>query len=193
LSWWTDYRSDVTRYQALNGGSALKQVLTEQGLWALLQYRLAAAVYRSRLPWLLKKPLRLLLTLWHKLVEITTGISLPCTAVIGPGLHLPHCGPRVINAGSVLGPDCCVSQGVTIGVSGRGDRRGVPRLGARVYLGANAVVAGKIVVGDDVVVGANSLVNRDVPPHCTVVGVPAVVISQRGSEDYIVPVAAMNP
>lgn len=193
MSWRTDYRCDMARYKMLNGGGALKQMLTEQGLWALLEYRLAAAVYRSRLPWPLKKPLRLLLTLWHKLVEITTGISLPCTAIIGPGLHLPHCGSRVINAGSVLGPDCCVSQGVTIGVSGRGERRGVPRLGARVYLGANAVVAGKIVVGDDVVVGANSLVNRDVPPHCTVVGVPAVVISQRGSEDYIVPVAAMNP
>lgn len=185
MSWLSDYRFDVAKYQQLNGGSALKQILTEQGLWALLQYRLDAAVYRSQLPWLVKRPLRLVLTLWHKLVELTTGICLPCTVIAGPGLHLPHCGARVVNGGTVLGADCCISQGVTIGISGRGEHRGVPRIGNRVYLAANAVVAGKIVVGDDVVVGANSTVTRDVPAHCTVQGVPAVVVSQNGSADYI--------
>ena len=134
---------------------------------------------------MIKCPLRFLLTLWHKLIEITTGISLPCTVTAGPGLHLPHCGMRVVNSGVVLGADCCISQGVTIGVSGRGQRRGVPRIGDRVYFGVNAVVAGKIVIGDDVLIGANSLVNRDVPAHCTVLGVPAVVVSQKGSEGYL--------
>ena len=49
----------------------------------------------------------------------------------------------------------------------------------------NAVVVGKITVGDDSVIGANSLVNRDVPAHTTVLGVPAVVVSNTGSEDYL--------
>jgi serine O-acetyltransferase len=84
-----------------------------------------------------------------------------------------------------VGADCCISQGVTIGVSGRGEKRGVPVIRDRVYLGVNAVIVGKIDVGDDVVVGANSLVNRDVPPHTTVVGVPAVIVSQNGSEEYL--------
>lgn len=185
MSWRSDFSRDVAKYRRLNGGSALKQVLTEQGLWALFEYRISAAVYRSQLPTFIKWPLRLVLTLWHKMIEITTGICLPCTVVAGPGLHLPHTGLRVLNSGVVLGADCCVSQGVTIGVSGRGEKRGVPRIGDRVYFGVNAVVVGKIVVGDDVMIGANSLVNRDVPAHCTVAGVPANVVSQKGSEDYL--------
>ena len=169
----------------LNDGPAWKQVLTEQGLWVLLQYRIAAAVHRSTIPHWVKLPLRIALVAWHKLVEITTGINLPCEARIGPGLHLPHCGHRVVNAAAVLGADCCICPGASIGVSGHGNRRGVPVVGDRVYFGVNAVAVGKIAIGDDVCIGANSLVNRDVPSHCTVLGVPAVVVSRHGSEDYI--------
>ncbi len=53
------------------------------------------------------------------------------------------------------------------------------------YVGANASIVGPIRIGNDVVVGANSLVNRDVPDHCTVLGVPAAVVSQKGSEEYL--------
>jgi serine O-acetyltransferase len=185
MSWWSDYCLDVKKYRALNGGGALKNILIEQGLWVLLQHRLEAAVYRSAIPRLIKRPLQLMLIIWHKIIELTTGINLPCTTRIGPGMHLPHCGYRIVNAGAEIGADCCLTQGVTIGVSGRGERRGVPKIGNRVFIGANATVAGKIVIGDDVVIAANSLVNRDVPSHCTVVGVPAKIVSDRGSEEYI--------
>ena len=184
-SWLADFRSAVQQCVRHGGGGALKQMLTEQNLWALFQYRIEAAVYRSEWPAWIKKPLRLVLTVWHKLIELMTGVSLPCTASVGPGLFLPHCGSRVISGHSVIGANCCILQGATIGISGRGTNRGVPRIGDRVYLGANAVVVGKIMVGDDALIGANSLVNRDVPPHRTVVGVPAVVVSDRGSEDYL--------
>jgi serine O-acetyltransferase len=185
MSWLSDFRCDLRKYSLLNDGAWWKQLLLEQGLWALLEYRIEAALQRSHLPGMIKNPLRVLMLPWRKLVEITTGITLPCTAVIGPGLHLPHCGFRAVNAAAIIGADCCISQGVTIGVSGGGERRGVPVIGDRVYLGANSVVAGKIVVGSDVCIGANSLVIRNVSPHCTVQGVPAVTISNSGSEDYI--------
>lgn len=185
MHWLDDFRWDVRKYVARGGGRAWKCVLVEPGLWASLEYRLEAAVYRSRRSALLRKPAMWLLILWRRLVQMATGISLPCTASIGPGLHIPHAGTIVLHARTVLGADCCLTQGVTIGVSGIGERRGVPRIGDRVYLAANAVVVGPIRVGDDVVVGANSLVNRDVPDHCTVLGVPAVVVNQRGSEDYL--------
>jgi len=185
MSWRSDFGRDVAAYRRASGGGALKLVLSEQGLWALLEYRLAVAVYRSTWPKIIKWPVHVVLTLWHKVIEMATGISLPCTVTAGPGLYLPHGGLRIVNAGVALGADCVISQGVTIGVSGRGERRGVPRVGDRVYFGVNAVVVGKIVVGDDVLIGANSLVNRDVPAHCTVVGVPAVVVNQKGSEGYI--------
>ena len=185
MSWCADFKEDIGHFQRHGGGNSLKLVLTEQGLWALLQYRLHRAVYTSSMPALARKPLHLVLTIARKFVEIATGMSLPCTARLGPGLHLPHCGTRVFNAGAVVGRGCCIAQGVTLGVSGRGDRRGNPVIGDRVYIGVNAVVAGKIHVGDDALIGANSLVNRDVPPHSTVLGVPAVVISERGSADYL--------
>lgn len=162
-----------------------KCVLSEPGAWAVLQFRLEGAVHRGRLPSIVRKPLRLALMVWHRLVEVSTGISIPSTVEIGPGLHLPHAGTIVLHGRTVVGSDCCITQGVTIGISGSGDRRGVPRLGDRVYIGANAVIVGNIRVGNDVVIGANSLVNRDVPDHCTVLGVPATVVSQRGSEDYL--------
>lgn len=184
MNCWQHYQADVRRCTDL-GGSAWKNILLEQGLWALLQYRIHAAVYRSSLPQLIKVPLHWLLTAWSKAIEITTGISLPCTAQIGPGLHLPHSGLRIVNAATVIGSNCCLHHGVTIGLSGRGDRRGVPNIGDRVYLGVNAVVVGKITVGNDVVVGANSVVSQDVPAHCTVQGVPAIIINHKGSAEYL--------
>lgn len=183
--WRADFRRDVSRYTSRNGGPAWKQILFHQGLWACLQYRIDSAVYRSNLPRAIKTPTRAALTLWHKAVEIIAGIDLPCTATIGPGLQIPHAGGIVLHARAVVGSDCTLSQGVTIGISGRGKNRGVPTVGDRVYIGVNAVVVGKIAVGDESVVGANSLVNRDVPPRCTVLGVPAKVVGRKGSEDYI--------
>ena len=118
-------------------------------------------------------------------MQASTGICLPATAKIGPGLRIPHAGTIVLHARTVIGSDCCLTHGVTIGISGSGERRGVPSLGDRVYVGANASIVGPIRIGNDVVVGANSLVNRDVPDHCTVLGVPASVVSHNGSEEYL--------
>src|SRR5579883_1510129 len=132
MGWFADFRRDVRKYTA-DGGAAWKALLLEQGLWVTFQYRIEAAVYRSHWPALFKKPVRLGLTLWHKLIETVTGICLPCTAEIGPGLHLPHCGTRVVNASAVLGADCCLCPGVSIGISGHGTRRCVPVVGNRVY------------------------------------------------------------
>jgi serine O-acetyltransferase len=184
-SWRRDFRRDLERVRSKTGGSFWKLLLTERGLWAILMYRLEAAAYASALPAVVRRPVRGLLTLAHLFVEVVTGVSLPCTARIGPGLHIPHAGGIVLHADATLGEDCGVSQGVTVGVSGRGDRRGVPIIGDRVYLGAHSVVAGPVWVGDGAVVGANSLVTRDVPPGHTVLGVPAAVVSDRDSRDYL--------
>ncbi|MDP5101339.1 MAG: serine acetyltransferase, partial [Nonlabens sp.] len=83
------------------------------------------------------------------------------------------------------GSHCNISQGVTIGVSGRGEHRGVPVIGNNVYIGANATIAGKIIVGNRAVIGANSLVINDVAEGTTVVGVPALKVSDNDSASYI--------
>ncbi len=149
----------------------------------MLQYRIARDIYQSTLPYLIKRPILILIVIWQKILEIVTGISVPYTASIGPGLYIGHFGNVIVNGNSVIGANCNISQGVTIGVSGRGPLRGVPTIGDRVYMGA--AVAGKISVGNDVVIAANSLVTHDIPSKCTVVGVPAVIVNSKGSDAYI--------
>lgn len=186
--WYRMYKQDVARYRKHRGKTPLVLVwCTEQGLWALLQYRIASGLYRSDLPTMIKMPLLALAAVSQKCIEIVTGITLPYQARIGPGLYIGHYGNIILSPDVRIGHTCNLSQGVTIGVSGRGKRRGVPVIGNRVYIAANAVVVGKITVGDDAVIAANSLVTSDVAPHTTVIGVPAQVKNTRGSEEYLGP------
>jgi len=188
MKWWSMYKQDIARYKEYRGNSPLFIIwLTEQGLWALLQYRMASALYRFNIPIVVKAPLLALAVASQKLVEMVTGITLPYQASIGPGLYIGHYGNIILNVSAVIGHTCNLSQGVTVGVSGKGERRGVPRIGNRVYIAANAVVVGKISIGDDAVIAANSLVTKDVAAHTTVMGVPAQTISTNGSEAYLDP------
>jgi len=114
-----------------------------------------------------------------------TGISIPASAQIGHSFYIAHFGGIILNSNTVIGNNCNISQGVTIGVSGLGEKRGVPVIGDNVYVGANAVIAGKIKVSDNSLIGACSLVSSDVPENGVVVGVPAVVVSDKSSKGYI--------
>lgn len=185
--WWALYKSDLKRYILLRRDEPLFTIfVTEQALWALFQFRVASAIYQSGLPWRIKRPLLIVMVLWQKLVEMFTGICLPYRTKIGPGLYIGHYGGPRINPGAAIGENCTLSPGVSIGISGRGPKRGVPVLGNRVYIAANAVVLGKIRIGDDAMIGPNSTVTKDVPAHTTVLGVPAQVINEYGSAGYII-------
>ena len=73
-----------------------------------------------------------------------------------------------------------------IGEAGRGDYRGVPQIGCRVYFGPGAKVFGRIRIGDNVAIGANAVVCEDVPDNAVLGGVPARVLSLKGSGDFVV-------
>ncbi len=187
-SWFEAYKHDLDRYREYrNKASVLNIFITEQGLWALLQYRIASAVFQTRWPNLVKNPLLVGLVLWQKLIEILTGISISYKAKIGNGFYIGHFGNIFIGDEVEIGNICNISQGVTLGIAGRGAGRGMPRLGNRIYIGANAVVAGKIVVGDDAVIAANSLVGTNVSKKAVMMGVPARIIGQEGSHDLLHP------
>lgn len=185
MSWFSAFRTDVARYVRYSGRSPWFEVLIQQGLWALLQYRVTHAIYVSRLPSCIRWPLLGASLTWHKLVEVVAGISLPFGAQIGPGTYIGHFGGIVISPGAVIGSNCNIAHGVTIGVSCRYGDHGAPVIGNRVWIGAHAVVAGRITIGNEAAIGANSLVTASVPEHVTVVGVPAQVVSGRGSEGLI--------
>lgn len=167
------------------GGNFFSIVFFTQGFSAIFQYRVANQIYLNfKIP-LLCHILLAICTFWQKWIEISTGISLPKSASIGHSFYIGHFGGIILNANSVIGNNCNISQGVTIGVSGTNDKRGVPIIGNDVYIGVNAVVAGKIMIGNNVLIGSCSLVITDVPDNSVMSGVPAVIISNKGSKGYI--------
>lgn len=115
--------------------------------------------------------------------SIKFGYQIGVEADIGKGLYLGHRGAVVVNSKAILGENISIAQGVTIGQENRGKRQGVPTIGNKVWLGANAVVVGKINIGDDVLIAPNAYVNFDVPDHSIVVGNPAKIISRENATD----------
>jgi len=176
----SDYRK-IRRY----GENFFSIVLLTQGFSAMFQYRVANAIYYSRMPWLLRKFLMAFMLLWQKWIEVTTGICIPASVQLGHSFYIAHFGAIIMNRHAVFGNNCNISQGVTIGVSGRGEKRGVPVIGNNVYIGVNAVIVGKIKVGNNALIAANSLVNKDVPDNAVVMGVPAEIVNYNGSEGYV--------
>ena len=98
---------------------------------------------------------------------------------------MPHASSIIINRHCKIGENCNISQNITMGVALRGESKGCPTIGDRVYIAPGAVIFGKIFVGDDAAVGANCVVNRDVPARGVCVGVPGKVISRNGSKGYV--------
>lgn len=105
---------------------------------------------------------------------------------IGKGLYLGHAHNISVNPNAIIGDNCNLNKGVTIGAENRGSRKGAPVLGNRVWVGANATVVGRITIGDDVLIAANTFVNMDVPSHSLVIGNPAVIYPRKhATEGYI--------
>jgi serine O-acetyltransferase len=113
------------------------------------------------------------------------GISIPWETRIGSGFYIGHFGGIVVNERSVIGKNCNISQGVTLGESNRGHRQGYPVIGDNVYIGPGAKIIGAVKIGDYAAVGANCVVTKDVPDHGVAVGIPVRVISLEGSAGFV--------
>lgn len=91
-----------------------------------------------------------------------------------------------INSEVVIGSNCNIHKGVTIGQENRGLRKGVPTIGDCVWIGVNATIVGKITIGDDVLIAPNSFVNCDVPSHSIFYGNPCIIKHrENATEGYI--------
>src|SRR4051812_35585702 len=150
-----------------NTHAVLSALLSNQGLWAVLEYRFRRVI--PTLPRPVRIPLRVLSFFSRLAVETVCGVSIDTEAEFGPGLYIGHFGGIVVGGDAKVGADCNLSQGVTIG-----DHNGSPRIGDEVFLAPGCKVFGPIVVGDRVAVGANAVVNKDVPAGTFALGVPAV-------------------
>jgi serine O-acetyltransferase len=169
--------------------------ISSQGFWVMVVYRFGRWRYRVR-PALARKPLSLVYRLLKVIVQILTGIDLPCEATVGRRFRIDHFGGVIVSGDAVLGDDVVIRNGVTIGLRHREDP-GSPVIGNRVDIGAGAKILGRIRVGDDVIIGANAVVIRDVPANSIAVGVPARVLPRKkavsfraGSSEAVVPNSA---
>jgi serine O-acetyltransferase len=113
----------------------------------------------------------------HRFWSIVAGADIPLDSHIGGGLQLPHPNGVVIFPGAVIGPNCLISQQVTIGVGG--PKPGAPVIGGHVDIGAGAKILGGVTIGDHARIGANAVVLEDVPSGATAVGVPARIVRSR--------------
>ncbi|XSG83771.1 MAG: serine O-acetyltransferase [Methylohalobius sp. ZOD2] len=106
-----------------------------------------------------------------------TGIEIHPGAHIGQRFFIDHGMGVVIGETAVIGDDCTLYHGVTLGGTSWKKGKRHPTLGRNVVVGAGAKILGPIQVGDNARIGSNSVVLKDVPPGATVVGIPAHVVS----------------
>jgi serine O-acetyltransferase len=163
----------------------LKIILSTQGVWAIVVYRLRRQVIfecKSKIVRRLLKPPLFVLQL---MVEMTTGIHVQPTIDIGPGFYIGHFGTIFLGGHTRVGKFFNISQGCTVGYAGRGEKLGLPEIGDFVYLAPGAKVIGKIRIGNHAAVGANAVVTKDVPEGAVVGGIPAKVINYGSSRDFV--------
>jgi serine O-acetyltransferase len=154
---------------------AFEVVLCYPGFHAVLIHRLAHRFYRAGFTTLARAVSQF--TRW------TTGIEIHPGAQIGRRLFIDHGMGVVIGETAIVGDDCLLYQGVTLGGTGKERGKRHPTLGNRVIVGSGAKILGNIEIGDDVRIGAGSVVLKPVPPHSTVVGVPGRVVRSRTDND----------
>ena len=101
------------------------------------------------------------------------GVDINPGARIGCGVMLDHATGFVVGETAVVGDDCSILQGVTLGGTGKDGQDRHPKVGKRVLIGAGAKVLGNIIIGDGAKIAAGSVVLKPVPAGCVVAGIPA--------------------
>jgi serine O-acetyltransferase len=152
--------------------NVLEVVLTYAGLHAIWAHRLAH--------WFFRREFFTIARIISQTSRFMTGIEIHPGARIGNRLFIDHGMGVVIGETCEIGDDVILYQGVTLGGTGKEKGKRHPTIGNHVVISSGAKVLGSFTVGDGAVVGANAVVLREVPPNCTVVGIPGRIVKQDG-------------
>jgi serine O-acetyltransferase len=182
-SFWSLVSADLRRYGTVSVNAFVKRYLLAPGFKYTFWLRLTYCVRQKGLFW---RPYHYLCRMILSRCGVRYGISIPYNTRIGPGLYIGHHGGIVVNHDVVIGRDCNINHEVTIGAKYGGKNPGVPVIGDRVYLGPGCKVIGGVYLGNDVAVGANSVVLDSIPDSAVAAGIPAKLVSFRGSSDYVI-------
>jgi len=110
------------------------------------------------------------------------GVDIHPAAKIGRGVFIDHGVGVVIGETAEVGDDVTIYQGATLGGTGKDVGKRHPTIGKGVIISAGAKILGPVTIGEGCKIGAGSVVLKDVPPFCTVVGVPGRVVKMRGQK-----------
>lgn len=122
---------------------------------------------------------------FYRRVKIKYGIDISHRTKIGMGCYIGHFGCIVIHGDTIIGKNCNISQGVTIGVSNHGSNKGTPVIGDNVFIGPGAVLVGSITIGNNVTIGANTVVSQSVPDNYCVLSPRSNLIEKNLSMFYV--------
>ena len=154
--------------------SSFEILLTYSGLHAIHSYRRANWFYRHKMFTIAR--------MISQFAKFRTGIEIHPGATIGKGLFIDHGTGIVIGETTVIGDNCLLYQGVTLGGTGKDKGKRHPTLGNNVLVGSGAKVLGPFRVGNNVKIAANAVVLNEIPDDCTAVGVPARVVRKKGQK-----------
>lgn len=130
--------------------------------------------------WLWNHGLKSLARISSQFTRFMTGVEIHPAAQIGRRFFIDHAMGVIIGETTVIGDDCTLYQGVTLGGTGNETGKRHPTLGNNVLVGVGAAVLGNITIGDNSKVGGGAVVVKDVPPNCTVVGIPGQIVVRDG-------------
>lgn len=153
------------------------------GVRAIINYRIAHALD--------KKGHHFLADWISKRTRKKTGIEIHPSAKIGKNVFIDHGMGVVIGETAIVGDNCTIYQGVTLGGTGKDKGKRHPTIGNNVTIGSGAKVLGPFSVGDNSKIAANAVVLSEIPPNSTCVGVPAHIVKRDNVR--VAPASVIKP
>ncbi len=158
--------------------TAIELFLTSPGLHAIWIYRIAHVLWGWKL--------RILARVVSNYAKFWTAVEIHPGAKIGRRLVIDHGVGVVIGETAIIGDDCLIYHGVTLGGKTLDPVKRHPTVGNRVTIGAGAKLIGNITIGDDCAVGANAVVTKNMPNGTVAVGVNARLLNLSGDDLYVI-------
>src|SRR5438105_1210294 len=147
---------------------SVAEVLTYPGFHAVFSHRIAHGLYKRRM--------RYLARVISQVSRFFTNIEIHPGATIGRRFFIDHGAGVVIGETAIIGDDVLMYHQVTLGGTSLSKSKRHPTIGNNVLIGMGAKILGPITVGDHCRIAANAVVNKDIPPHCAVVGIPGRIV-----------------
>lgn len=154
--------------------SYLEIITTYPGVHAILFHRLAHLFWQIKLYWVAR--------VTSYLSRIITGIEIHPGAIIGRRFFIDHGMGVVIGETAIIGDDCTIYHGVTLGGTSWKQGKRHPTLEDKVVIGAGAKILGPITIGSGAKIGSNAVVVKDIPKNATAVGIPARLVDDKAQK-----------